>query len=448
MIAFIKEVANMGLFGKKQNGGLMDEIRCDESSYLIWKWHPVGSSFGNNNRENAIRWGSSLRVKEGEVAVFVYHQDDGVMQEFIEGPFDEILETRNLPVLASIIGLSYDGGTPFQAEVYFINLAQIIQVKFGVPFFDVYDPRFLDFGVPVAVRGTISFRIADYSEFIKKHRLNNFVLEDFQEQVRDAVSRYVKSVVTNAPAENNIPVVQLESKISMINDSVEYDVKERLGEEFGVEVSSVDIGKIELDKASDGYKQLMSVTKDIASEKAQAEKDDYIARLNIRREEEQYSIHKATQSANLAAFQVEKQAEIGIAGAEALGQMGQNGAGAVSLGGETSFNPAAMMAGMTLGGAVGQNIAGVMNASMNGLNEQPLNNNVTPPPLPSNLYHVAVGGQDIGTYEVKAIEKMVSEGTIKDDCLVWKTGMTDWVKASSMAEFASFFSVPPIPKGE
>ena len=155
MIAFIKEVANMGLFGKKQNGGLMDEIRCDESSYLIWKWHPVGSSFGNNNRENAIRWGSSLRVKEGEVAVFVYHQDDGVMQEFIEGPFDEILETRNLPVLASIIGLSYDGGTPFQAEVYFINLAQIIQVKFGVPFFDVYDPRFLDFGVPVAVRGTI-----------------------------------------------------------------------------------------------------------------------------------------------------------------------------------------------------------------------------------------------------------------------------------------------------
>ena len=94
----------------------------------------------------------------------------------------------------------------------------------------------------------------NYSEFIKKHRLNNFVLEDFQEQVRDAVSRYVKSVVTNAPAENNIPVVQLESKISMINDSVEYDVKERLGEEFGVEVSSVDIGKIELDKASDGYK--------------------------------------------------------------------------------------------------------------------------------------------------------------------------------------------------
>ena len=164
----------MGLFNKnKRKGGFMDEIRCDEPSYLIWKWHPAGASQGNN-RENAIRWGSSLRVKDGEVAVFVYKQKDGTMQDFIVGPFDQTIKTANFPVLASIVGLAYDGGTPFQAEVYFINLAQIVQVKFGVPFFDVYDPRFDDFGVPVAVRGTISFKITDYRQFIKLHRLSNF----------------------------------------------------------------------------------------------------------------------------------------------------------------------------------------------------------------------------------------------------------------------------------
>ena len=26
----------MGLFGKPKAGGFMDEIRCDEQSYLIW----------------------------------------------------------------------------------------------------------------------------------------------------------------------------------------------------------------------------------------------------------------------------------------------------------------------------------------------------------------------------------------------------------------------------
>lgn len=248
----------MALFGKPKAGGFMDEIRCDEPSYLIWKWHPVGSEQGDNNRENAIRWGSSLRVKDGEVAVFVYKQKDGTMQDFIEGPFDKKIETNNFPVLTSIVGLAYAGGTPFQAEVYFINLANIIQVKFGVPFFDVYDPRFLDFGVPVAVRGTISFKINDYKEFIKLHRLNTFNLDDFQRQIRDAVSRYVKDTVTNAPAANNIPVIQLESKTSQINDAVEYNIGERLKDTFGVTVSGVDIGAIEIDKSSDGYRQLMA----------------------------------------------------------------------------------------------------------------------------------------------------------------------------------------------
>lgn len=65
----------MGLFDReKRRGGFMDEIRCDEPSYLIWKWHPAGVQLGEGNRENAIRWGSSLRVKDGEVAVFVYSQ--------------------------------------------------------------------------------------------------------------------------------------------------------------------------------------------------------------------------------------------------------------------------------------------------------------------------------------------------------------------------------------
>ena len=74
----------MAFFNKKNRKvGFMDEIRCDEPSYLIWKWHPSGVQAGASVRENAIRWGSSLRVKDGEVAVFVYDQKDGTMQDFI-----------------------------------------------------------------------------------------------------------------------------------------------------------------------------------------------------------------------------------------------------------------------------------------------------------------------------------------------------------------------------
>lgn len=436
---------------QKRTGGFMDEIRCDEPSYLIWKWHPAGVQLGEGNRENAIRWGSSLRVKDGEVAVFVYRQKNGTMQDFIEGPFDQILKTANLPVLASFVGLAYEGGTPFQAEVYFINLAKIIQVKFGVPFFDVYDPRFADFGVPVAVRGTVSFSISDYREFIKLHRLNNFSLDDFQKQIRDAACRYVKDSVANAPAVHSIPVIQLESKIAQINDAIEYDISERLKESFGVLVSGVDIAAIEIDKASDSYRQLMAVTKNIAATKIQAETADYVERLRIQREEGQYAQHKATQTANIGAFQVEKQAEVGVAGAAALGQMGANGAGDVNIGGGgdgTGFNMASMMASMAVGGAVGQNIAGAMNHMMGGI-QQPVQSGMTPPPIPTAAYHIAVNGQATGPFDLAVLAQMMSVGQFTADSLVWKSGMEQWRKAGEVDELKSLFpAMPPIPSSE
>ena len=442
---------------------LMNEIRCDEPSYLIWKWHPAGSQQGNNNRENAIRWGSSLRVKDGEVAVFVYKQKNGVMQDFIVGPFDQTIKTANFPVLANILGAAYGGGTPFQAEVYFINLSRIIQVKFGVPFFDVYDPRFSDFGVPVAVRGTISFRIEDYKEFIKLHRLSNFNLENFQQQIRDAVIRYVKDVVANAPATHNIPLVQIESKTAQINDILEYDLSERLKDTFGVVASGIDIGAIEIDKFSESYKQLMAVTKDVAAATVKAETEakirdiaakqrieaeHYEETLRIQREEGQYAQHKQTQSSNIGAFQVEKQAEVGIAGANALGQMGANGAGDINLsGGESGsgFNMAAMMASMAVGGAVGQNIAGSMNHMMSSIN-QPVQNDMMPPPVPTVAYHVAVNGQATGPFELNILEQMATTGQLTKDSLVWKIGMVQWTKASDINELKNIFiQAPPIP---
>lgn len=443
----------MGLFDKnKRNGGFMDEIRCDEPSYLVWKWHPSGVASGEGFRENAIRWGSSLRVKDGEVAVFVYKQNNGTMQDFIEGPFDEIIKTKNFPVLASIVGLAYEGGTPFQAEIYFINLARIIQVKYAVPFFDVYDPRFSDFGVPVAVRGTISFNIKDYREFIKLHRLNSFSLDDFQMQIRDAAARYIKDVVANAPASNNIPLVQIETKTAQINDVIEYNLGERLREDFGVNVSGVDVGAIEIDKSSEGYQQLMAVTKEITAAKVQAETTDYIERLRIQREEGQYAMHKQTQSANIGAFQVEKQTEVGIAGAEALGHMGENGAGSVDLGGNSNgggFNPAAMMAGMALGGAVGQNIAGTMNNMMGGMN-QGIQPGAVPPPIPTLSYHVAVNGNPAGPYDMNALTQMVATGQFNSESLVWKAGTAQWEKAGTIDELKAILgnSMPPIPNND
>lgn len=441
----------MGLFNKKNEGGLIDVIRCDEKEYLIWKWRPAGEDENSTKKENAIRYGSSLRVKDGEVAVFVYPGENG-NQDFIEGPFDQTIKTGNFPILSSIVGAAFGGASPFQAEIYFINLAGLIQTRFAVPFFDVADPRFLDYAVPVAVRGDIRFKITDYKEFIKLHRLINFDLEDFKSQIKSAVSKYVKGVVANIPSEKGIPVIQLERKLTEINDVVEESLKKRLQNEFGITVGSVDIDAIDIDKTSDGYHNLKAVTQDITSQTIQRQTNANLTNmeenLRIQREGMAQAQRLQNESANLSAFQLEKQAEVGVEGAKAFGQMGANGAGNLNLGGGLVMNPAGMMAGMAMGSAIGQNMAGMVGGMMNGLNQQvaPQANNV--PPVPGNeSYHVAVNGTATGPYTLSVLSTMAANGQLTSESLVWKSGMANWQAAGSISELAGLFAgtVPPVP---
>ena len=326
----------MGLFGSKQEGGLMDVIRCDETEYLIWKWRPSGAA-NSTNKENAIRYGSSLRVKDGEMAVFVYKQKDGTMQDYITGPYDKTIESANFPILASIVGLAFGGASPFQAEVYFINLAGNVQVRFGVPYFDVFDPRFLDFAVPMAARGSITFNITDFKAFIKLNRLIDFDLDSFNKQIKDAVVKYVKGVITNIPSDKGIPVLQMERKILEINDFVAAYIKPRLEADFGVTMKALDLSTIEADKESEGYAELRKVTAEQTTRVTVAQTDVNVKNmhdmqninavnmsesLRIQREEAQRAQKLQTETNFIGAHALNQQADVLKTAADNLGQMG------------------------------------------------------------------------------------------------------------------------------
>lgn len=388
----------MGLFTKTPvGGGVADSIRCDEENYLIWKWHPKGTSVNNNRKENSIRWGSTIRVKEGSAAIFVNSTDNGIVQEYIVGPYDGILKTDNLPLITNAIGLLYDGDSPFQAEVYFINLAKIIQMRFGVPYFDVFDPRFSDLGVPIAVRGTINFSITNVDEFIKLHRLDNFGIEDFKKQIQSAVIRYVKSIVANCPNENGIPVVQLERKINEINELVCEKVTARLKNEYGVSVSAIDVTDIEIKKDSEGYQRLKEVTADIETQNIKANQRINIfqkaANAFVDVKEEQFARHKKiNESSSLGKVITNKVSEV--------------------------------------------------------LNKNKQHSDITPPPIPKfSSYYVASNGKPIGPFDIKTLYSMKSNGEINENTLLWKEGMENWLAANQIDELKELFiAIPKIPK--
>ena len=443
----------MGLFGRGKGGGLMNVIRCDEEEYMVWKWRPLGQNANSTTRENSIRYGSSLRVKDGEVAVFVYKQKDGTMQDFIVGPYDDTIKTANFPVLSSIVGLAFGGESPFQAEIYFINLAGVNQLRFAVPYFDVFDPRLPDHGVPMAVRGTITFNISDYKGFIKLHRLVNFDHEQFRKQIKDALTKYVKGVVLNVPREMNIPLVQMENQILAINDRIQEYLKPRLEGDFGVNMKAIDIGALEIDKESPYYEELRHLTAGNTARTMDTQTDINIQNLKdtqrinaenmeetlrIQREEAQRAQRMQSESNNIGAFSIEKQADVLKAGAESLGQMGNMNMGTHD--GNGGMNPAGIMTGMMMGGAMGQQMAGMMNSM--GQNMQGAMN--TPPPIPNVQYHISVNGSQAGPFNMQQLAQMAQGGQLTPQTYVWKQGMENWAFAKDVAELATLFA-PPAP---
>jgi len=443
----------MALFGKKSEGGLMDVIRCDEQEYLVWKWRPSGEA-NSTKKENSIRYGSSLRVKDGELAVFVYKQRDGENQDFIIGPHDQTIKTANFPILTSIVGTAFGGASPFQAEIYFINLSGNVQIKFGIPYFNVYDPRFLDFGVPVAARGTITFNITDYKAFIKLQRLVNFEMEEFKSQIKDALTKYVKGIITNVPSDNGMPVLQMERKILEINDLIEPRLKSALENDFGVNLKRLDLATLDFDKESDEYQKLVKVTREQQEKTTEAQTDVGIKNLEdaqeinaenmqdtlkIQREEMQRAQKLTTESQNMSAHQLNQQAEVAKKAAESMGKMGSGGSG----GGGGTMDPGSMMASMVMGGAVGSGMAGMMGNMMQGMNQQ----QNTPPPPPSGAYMVSVNGQQAGPCSLIQLKQFIAAGEFTKQTHVWKQGMENWQEAGNVQELAGLFtsSMPPPP---
>lgn len=439
----------MGLFGKKTEGGMMDVIRCDEPEYIVWKWRPSGEA-NSTKKENAIRYGSSLRVKDGELAVFVYQQKDGTMQDFIVGPFDQTIKTANFPILTSIVGAAFGGSSPFQAEIFFINLAGNIPIKFGVPYFNITDSRLPDFPVPMAVRGQIIFNITDYKLFIKNTRLINFELDEFKNLIKSAITSSVKSGVMNINRTNPLNLVQIEENLDLMNELLKEKLNNVFSEDFGVNLKRFDIDSLELDQESEGFKKLIAVTRNQQEKTLTAQTDVNIKNMNdmqginaenveetlrIQREEAKRAQKLQTETNFIGAHALNQQSEVLKAAANSLGDMS-------NMGGSGGMNPAGMMTGMMMGGAMGNQMAGMMNNM--GQNMQQQQN--TPPPPPTIAYSVSVNGQTAGPFNFQQLQQMVQNGQLTQNTHVWKQGMTAWELAGNVQELTNLFgTVPPPP---
>jgi membrane protease subunit (stomatin/prohibitin family) len=336
--------------------------------------------------QNEIKYGAKLVVREGQMAAFI---NEGKLADvFKPGTYE--LTTQNLPILTTLRGWKYGFNSPFKAEVYFVSTRKFTDLKWGTPGPAMMRDR--DFGmVRVTAFGLYSIRVKDPGIFVRDlvGTDNRFTTAEIQENLRGKIGVRIKEVMP----ELGIPVIEMEAKVvemgSRIRDKVQADFQ-AMGLEL-VEVQVQDVGlPEEVEKAIDKRGAIAAVG-------------------NL----QAYTQYETASSIRDAANNPGGAAGVGV------------GLGAGVAMGAQMMNTLSGMAGA--GGPSGH----------------------VPPPVPgAAVFHIAVGQNQSGPFDMNALGQQVASGTLNRNTLVWTTGMAQWVKAGDVPELLPLFAnaPPPIPQ--
>lgn len=342
---------------------------------------------------NEIKYGAKLVVREGQAAVFV---NEGKIAD-VFGPGTYTLETKNVPILATLQGWKYGFESPFKAEVYFVSTRIFTDRKWGTR--NPIMLRDADFGV-VRIRafGNSAYRCKDPAVLVRNlvGTDGRLTVEELGDQLRDLlVARFA-----DALGEAKVAAIDLASHQDELGNTLRERVSKDF-EPFGLEIVSLVIENVSLPPEVE----------------AALDKRTSMGALSMG-------------SGNLNAYTQYQTAQ-------AIEAAAKNPGGIAGVG-----------AGVGAGFAVGGAMAGAMNPANAGAPVTPGVN--TPPPLPA-AYFAAIGGQQVGPMDLPTLARRVQAGEVKAETLVWKQGMANWAPAGSVAEVAGLMTPsgtvpPPLPK--
>lgn len=356
------------------------------------------------------------------------------------------------------------------------NLSKGSQLNFAIPYFDVFDPRLQDYGVPVSVHGAVVYAIEDMDLFHSVNRNEGYSDETFKNKLRGQLTKFIKSVVSNAPSDAQIPVVQIERKIFEISELIQQRVTPQVEKLFGITIRSLDITGINVDKESRGYRELKALTADLEKERMMAQHNAQISNFNLNNDLQQDMLKKQSEL-NLDAMG--RKQELDLGGQEELQRMNlENQRETMRIQREEMQRASRLQTEQTFMGAHQANLnAGVLNnATDNGINafrQQTMGSGMNnmgqmggAPQMPGQKgmggapqmpgmgaavpqvqYYIGINGQQYGPCDWNKLQQLVQQGQLTQQSYVWKNDMAQWEFAGNVAELAPLFqgTAPQMP---
>ena len=369
--------------------GMMDKLRAELIDIIEWiddSEHTLVWRFPRYR--NQIKYGAQLIVRPGQSAVFV-HQ--GQIAD-VFGPGHYRLETKNMPVLSTLMGWMHGFDSPFKSEIYFVSTRQLTDLKWGTS--NPVPLRDADFG-PVRVRafGTYTLRAIDPGRLLSELVGTDGVYE--AEEVSALLRSIISMSFADVVASSGISVLDLAQNYGELSESLRREVVERIDDEYGLEIPQL-----------------------------------YIVNVSVPAEVERALDARASMNAigDMSAFQAY---QLGNAMPEA------------------AANPAGGLAGAGVGLGMGLAMTNSMGGMMGGGAPAP-GAPAAPPPVPTVAWHVAENGEPVGPFSSPQLAQAISAGRIGRETLVWSAGMSEWQAASEVDALAGLFAPapPPIPTND
>ncbi len=168
-----------------------------------------------------FRIGSAVNVRESQAAVF--YRDGKALDVFHAGRHH--ITTANVPLLAGLLKLGTSGKNIFTAEVYFVNLIEFTDWKWGTP--EPITLRDADFGmVRLRAFGNYSVQIADPQLFVTKIVGTGGVYRT--REIQDYLRGMIIARFTDVLGEAKIPALDLPA----MQDEIGAAVRAKLSDEF------------------------------------------------------------------------------------------------------------------------------------------------------------------------------------------------------------------------
>ena len=202
---------------------LIDVVKYDGNDQeFVWKFP-----------SEDLRIGTQLVIKPAQTAIFV--KSGKIFDEFNEGTYT--LKSGNIPLLNKIINLPFGGDSPFQAEVWYINLISKLDNKWGtLTPIQVEDPNY-GIIVPVRAFGQFGFKISTPRKFLESlvGTIKVYSANKITEYFTGKLISSITSIITKTIVLNKISVLAINAHLDDLSKKCESEIKDEF-EIYGIEI--------------------------------------------------------------------------------------------------------------------------------------------------------------------------------------------------------------------